>query len=431
MSLEKTVLDCGLNLEVDHIDGASVNTISMFVPYGSVSEKPGKEGSAHALEHCLDLQTDSFDNMFEFDEYSRMNYMETNADTAHLRTAYHTMGATTEPAIVRLSQMLQHATLPPEYVESEMKVVRREAVMTLDDVNEMHSLAVAHAMFKGAYGRSIAGYHDRLDFDADDLRKIYNRYYRLGKMTLIAVGNVDIDEVAALADQYFEPDPGWKLQVRNPEDIAAPLKSPATTGLIYRDAKNARIGVSYVADKQLREKHRENPEAFIIAVNMISRTCLYKLRYDQGISYDGEAGFTYSGPPGTWNIYGDVTVANDDVEKALHTFDDVFSRTGADYSDNDIQGTLRQFELAGLGFDEDMDIEERVDEYIDQLSGDDDTDSIEDGFDYDDTLSIEEVREAIDSIAAATKRSRRRAHITGSRHAVKCADYIIQHSDIA
>lgn len=431
MALEKATLSNGLSIQVDYADDATTNSTSVFVPYGSVSEKPGQEGIAHALEHCLDLQTEQFPDMYAFDLYCRLNHMKTESTTTHLRTGYHVVGRDLEPSMVRLSQIVQHATLSPEWVEREMKAVRREAVMSLDEIDEMHDLALAHAMFKGAYGRSIAGYSDRLDYDSDDLRKIYKRYYKLGRMTLVSTGNAPLNEVATLAEQYFQSDERWSLPYRYPETQKTSTKPAATTGLIYRDAKNAKIGISYIANPQLQRAYSEDPTAFSVAINVISDACFYKLRYDKGISYDGKAELTSPGPREIWTMRGSVTVACEEVEKAMHAFGSVFARTSKDYSDADICGALRQYEFSQLDHTE-PDVEGTAQAHKYNSRSSKELSAVRhEAVTRRENRLITDVRWAIDQIAANAQLAERRVHITGSTRATRCADYIIQLSDIA
>lgn len=426
MSLEKRTLDNGLTIYNDRIVGARTNDVRMYVPYGSVDEDPGHEGVAHVFEHCVHLQTDSFEDRVALRQYANINGMYTNASTNFTSTDYYANGLELEPSMVHLSQILQHTHFPEEAVEHELKAVRREMKTRLDSPGEAHFLGAMNAMYGLPYGRSIGGFHDKIDFDVETLRDLHNRYYKLGRMTLLVAGKARMDEVADMASRYFEADidPSYAELPELPRTLGRHRR----TGLVREDSSNALVAVSHPLTPEFIEQKNANMLAYGIAEKALSQAAFQALRYQHGISYNGTISIDNIHPNAVI-LSGDVTTDGEHVDKAIDIFNQVFSRSGADYSDEELAGNIAAYKYAyNAQFNSNATRVNRLKSALEQQRPPAD---IGRQIRKIGKIGVAEVRQAIDEMAKYAATHPRYVHVTGKRSAVGEAERIIDQSEVA
>lgn len=427
MALETAKLDNGLNIYVDHIPGSRITTTNMFVPYGSVNEEVGDEGVAHAFEHCVHLQTDKFANQYELDSYDNLNGLECNADTYYTRTLYYANGIDLEPCLVHLSQILRHTHFPEDKVEHEMRAVRREAATRLDDVSDLHLIATERAMFGTPYGREVIGYHDRLDFNADKLKRLHERHYTLANMALVVAGAARLDEVAALANRYFEDDGDFPKP--SEQELAVTLGEACLTGMVRPDSNNVRVAVGLPMTERFRQYYSDHRLASNVATELLSGKAFQALRYDKGISYDGCVEIDATNHPNAWYMRGSVTTDSENVGTATQVFDEVFQTTAEDYSDESIAGALAtaKYHLCK----EATSPEERAASHVSRLESYRQPVDVGKVMRQLKKLTVTDIRTAINDIAAFTASASKYTHLTGKRQDIGEVERVIDQSEIA
>lgn len=426
MSLEKVKLENGLTVYNDRIVGARTNDVSVFVPYGSVNERPGDEGVAHVFEHCVHLETDEFKDRRALSSFDRANGMETNANTSYTRTLYYANGMALEPNLFRLSQVLQHTHFPGEMVEHELKAVRREMATRLDSPGEAHGLAATQAMFGLPYGRSIGGFHGKIDFNAQTLKELHDKYYKLSRMSLIVSGAAKLEDVVRLASEYFkaDTDPTFVEEDVLPITVGQDL----LTGLVRDDSSNVRVRASFPMTPEFRQRFDSNRLAFGMASIAISDACLVALRYDKGVSYDGSMGFNIYNHPNAWSVAASVTTDSDKVSTALDTFSEVLGRDGSHYTDADLNGTIATYRYAFNNTFTSND--DRSDGVISRLESYREPEDMRSILRRLDKTSVTDVRAAIDEVVEFMGSRPRYTHLTGKRGDIGEVDRIIEQDEI-
>lgn len=425
MSLETAVLDNGLTIWVDPIPGADVNDVSVLVPFGSVNEPPREEGVAHAFEHCVFLQTDRFKDRDAVNDYELLNGMDVSANTGYTRTKYIANGADIEPNLIYLSQVLQHTHFPVDVVAEELRSVRREVLMEMDDVDLLHCMSSYLAAFGQPYGRNIAGFHDKLDFEAGRLEELHDRYYRLGNMALVVSGEASLDKVATLATEYFI-DTG-KNDTLADGGLTVTLGQSRTTGLVREESNNVRIKTIHPLTPELRTELEGYSPAFDVAFGALNTACFRALCYREGISYDGGAYYSDYNHSNAWAITGVVTTDKENVGKALAVFDEFFEKTGAEFDRDLIVGCIAKEryeykkcktspqERASLIFNSLVRKREPID-YLEKMR------LVEE-------LTVDDVRAAIDSISEIIQKSPKYVHKAGTREGIGDVERIIDVSE--
>ena len=123
---------------------------------------------------------------------------------------------------------MRNLTLPPEEFAKEVEVVKEERRLRTED----KPTALTYEQFNAVayrslpYAQPIIGWMNDLDnMEVADLQRWYRYWYAPNNATLVVVGDVDPDQVLALAKRHFGP-----LQ---PEQIPVvkPLREPAQRGL--------------------------------------------------------------------------------------------------------------------------------------------------------------------------------------------------------
>lgn len=427
MPLKEAKLDNGLQVYVDHIPGSRVNNVTMVVPFGSVNEQEGEEGVAHVFEHCTDLETDDFERE-GLDRYVRLQGSTTNASTGYTTTSYYANGKHLETNFYYLSQILQRTHFPKKAVKHELKAIRRELITDLDEIEELHRLTADYARFGVPYGRSVGGYHDRINFSVDELKDLHRKYYKLGHMSLVVTGLANLDEVATLANRYFEDDGSSNVSMGMP-DLPLTMGEHGDTGFIVPHSQNVRLAVSHPTDENFRHLYLKNDLAFDTARIAMSEACFNMLRYDKGVSYDGGLSFDAYNHPNAWSICGDVTVDADKVSTAKDIFRTVLEMPGKSYKSDSILGSLALYDYSFNAAINSQDASmSQLLGSLDQYEAPEDRRTTMRRLDK---LTEADVRSAIDAISEYWQQTPEYTHVTGSRKAIGKSVCVIERDSVA
>lgn len=198
---------------------------SDFVVPGETEPTHVPDGIAHYLEHKMFDQPDGSN---VFDKFSKFGG-NANAFTSFNITAY-LFSATSnfEENLATLLDYVQSPYYTDETVAKEQGIIGQEIRMYDDSpgwklfFNFINCLYNEHPVKK-----EIAGTVESIShITADYLYKCYNTFYNLSNMSLVIVGNVDIDSTIKVIEQGIknnEPftEPIKKLYPTEPEHIAA------------------------------------------------------------------------------------------------------------------------------------------------------------------------------------------------------------------
>ncbi len=196
-----SLLDNGLAIIVREDHSAPVVSVQAWCKAGSIHE--GRwlgAGMSHVLEHMLFKGTSTRPGTRIDQEVQEAGgYM--NAYTSFDRTVYHIDAPSTgtRVAVDILCDIMQHASLPPDELSSELDVIRREMDMGQDDPARRSS----KRLFETAYTHSpyrfpIIGLLDIFnELQPDDIRGYYREKYVPNNVFFVVAGNVQPDEVVA------------------------------------------------------------------------------------------------------------------------------------------------------------------------------------------------------------------------------------------
>lgn len=195
----------GLRVIVERDTRTSLAGVFVVVGSGSSSDPAGKEGLAHYVEH-LAFQSRPFGAESFSDLLDKSGAVERNAFTDFDSTTYYEIGpAAALPQLLRTEavRMVVPVSDVPEAARAiELDVVRNELRERNETgfIGDVHSRLLA-ALFSAGhpYARSIGGSHQSLGtLGKADVDAFAKAHYRPDNMTLLVVGNVDLDRAEDL-----------------------------------------------------------------------------------------------------------------------------------------------------------------------------------------------------------------------------------------
>ncbi len=201
--------DNGLKLLVKQDHRAPVVVSQVWYKVGASSEYNGITGVSHVLEHMMFKGTDKI-KPGDFSKIIKENGGRDNAFTGRDYTAYFQLleKSRLEVSFEMEADRMRNLTLPAEEFKKEIEVVKEERRMRTDDkprsltYEQFNSIAYDNNPYKNP----IIGWMDDLDnMNVDDLRYWYQKWYAPNNATIVVVGDVDPDEVYALATKHFGP----------------------------------------------------------------------------------------------------------------------------------------------------------------------------------------------------------------------------------
>lgn len=221
------LLDNGLKVLVKPDTRAPVVVSQIWYKVGGSYEPGGGTGRSHVLEHMMFKGTNSTGP----NEFSRIIAAlggQENAFTGRDYTAYfQTLEKSHLETALRLeSGRMYDLKFDAMEFDKEIEVVKEERRSRTDDRPESltYERFMAEAYNESSYRNPIVGWPEDLEsMQLEDLKQWYSRYYAPNNATLVVVGDVEPDEVFALAEAHFGAIP--KRQVPRIEDEVEPVQS--------------------------------------------------------------------------------------------------------------------------------------------------------------------------------------------------------------
>jgi len=197
----------GLDVVVIPDHRAPVVTQMVWYKAGAADEPPGTSGIAHFLEHLMFKGTDKIPTG-QFSKIIAKNGGEDNAFTNHDVTAYFQRVAKDRlPTVMEMeADRMANLRLTPEDVKTERNVILEERRSRVDnDPGSILQEQMMAALYRNhPYGIPIIGWeHEMEGLTREDAFAFYHRFYAPENAILVVAGDVEPDEVRALAEKTF------------------------------------------------------------------------------------------------------------------------------------------------------------------------------------------------------------------------------------
>jgi zinc protease len=214
-------LENGLKIIVREDHRAPVVVVQVWYLVGGVDESNGTSGVAHVLEHMMFKGTNEVPPG-QFSKIIASNGGKDNAFTNRDYTTYFEQlrNDKLELALKLEADRMVNLSFSDEEFWKEIKVVMEERRLRTED--KAHSIVYEHLLANAytahPYGRPVIGFMNDLEnMKPADAREWYKRWYAPNNATLVVVGDVNHQEVLALADKYFGVLKSQTLPERKPQ----------------------------------------------------------------------------------------------------------------------------------------------------------------------------------------------------------------------
>ncbi len=182
---------------------------SLWFRVGAGDDAPGRTGLAHFLEHLMYKGTKSR----RAGDYFRIvdeNGAEINAFTTRDYTVYHVrMAKEMLPKVMELeAERMRGLVISEAEMLTERLVVKEERRERYEnDPATQLTEAIDQALLPGhPYGHPGIGFMDDVtSLSQKDAEEFYNRYYHPNNAVVVVSGPLQLDELRALADEYYAP----------------------------------------------------------------------------------------------------------------------------------------------------------------------------------------------------------------------------------
>ena len=235
----EAVLDNGMKILIKQDHRAPVVVAQVWYRIGSSYEPDGITGVSHVLEHMMFKGTKRH-GKGEFNRIIAENGGRDNAFTGRDYTAYF---QTLEKSRLAISMELESDRMrgmlldENEFAKELQVVIEERRLRTEDKAESKVYEKFNEAAFPGhPYGRPVIGWmRDLKKLNVSDLHQWYQRYYSPANAILVVVGDVDPDEVIAMAKKYYGPIKSSKVETPEKFKVA---KQTATKRITVKAPAN-------------------------------------------------------------------------------------------------------------------------------------------------------------------------------------------------
>jgi len=334
-------LENGLDVVVIEDHRAPAVTQMVWYRIGAADEPPGHSGIAHFLEHLMFQGTD------DMAEGAFSATVEENGGTDNAFTSWDYTAYFQRVAADRLDLMMKMEAdrmrdlqLTEDDVTTERQVILEERSQRTDgDPGSLLNEQMAAAQFMNhPYGIPVIGWrHEMEALSRQDALDFYQANYAPNNAILIVAGDVQPDEVRALAEKHYGPlAPSNRIKPRE-----RPQEPPQLAGrrLVMQDERVSEpyLVRSYLAPERNTGDQRKAAALTILAEllggNQTSSVLARNLQFDRKVAvwsaafYDGT-----SVDPDTFGLYVSPVpgVSLADAEKAMDEVIAGFLESGPD-----------------------------------------------------------------------------------------------------
>ena len=243
-------LDNGLQVVVVVNRRAPIVHHSVWYRVGAADEQAGESGLAHFLEHLMFKGTENL-APGEFSEIIAANGGRENAFTSWDYTGYFQTVAADRLEIMMKNEAdrMANLQLSDEVVLPEREVVREERRSRIDNepASQLSELSRAVQFLNHPYRIPIIGWDHEIErLSTEAAVAFYDKWYAPNNAVLIVAGDVEPEQVRALAERYYGAIPAKDVPERR-RVVEPPQNAPREVRLESPRVRQPQISISYLA----------------------------------------------------------------------------------------------------------------------------------------------------------------------------------------
>ncbi|MFY9328769.1 MAG: pitrilysin family protein [Georgfuchsia sp.] len=321
----ETTLPNGLHVIVKEDHRAPTAVQMVWYRAGSIDEKDGSSGLAHALEHLMFKGTQKL-KPGEFSQRVAAVGGRDNAFTSRDFTAYFELiPARALPEMMMLeADRMANLQIPAKEFDPELKVVMEERRLRTEDdpISLVHEALNSMAFQAHPYRRPVIGWMDDLEhMHRADAEQWYKTWYAPNNAWLVIGGDVRHEEVFKLAAKYYGGIKSHALPERKPQN--EPEQKGIRRVVVKAPAKLPYIAMAWKVPKLKDVDKDRDPYALevlaaVLDGNAASRLAKnlvrgQKIAQSAGAGYDstarGETLFMMDGQPAEGHTIAELEAA--------------------------------------------------------------------------------------------------------------------------
>ena len=302
----------GLRLVVNKMEGMLSVSIGVLVKTGSMNETIENNGISHFIEHVMFKGTENR-TAFEISDHIDRIGAQINAFTSKELTCYYTKSTKeyAQKSLEILSDIFFNSKFDKEELEKEKGVIIEEINMSEDTPEEVCLDLLSQSYFgKNGLGQTILGSEKNIKkFTKTDIKEYMDKYYTADNVVISVAGNVDIDDIVALVEDYFASKFNKKKSAKQLKTV---IPKPQH---LYRCKKIEQTHISF-AMKGLSVKDEEIDAlsiANIIFGGGMSSRLFQKIREELGLAYSVYSYASQYKDNGILEIYAGVNTLQRDL----------------------------------------------------------------------------------------------------------------------
>jgi predicted Zn-dependent peptidase len=206
--VERTTLGNGLRVVVSPDTTSPVVAVAVYYDVGMRSEPQGRTGFAHLFEHLMFQGSASLGKTEHFTMVQGSGGTLNGSTHVDYTNYYEILpSSATELAMFLEADRMRSVALTQENLDNQIAVVQNE--IRVNVLNRPYGgfpwLLLPPVLFDD-FANSHNGYGDFVDLESStlqDAQQFFDRYYAPGNAVLTVVGDVDVAQVLAWAEQHF------------------------------------------------------------------------------------------------------------------------------------------------------------------------------------------------------------------------------------
>jgi predicted Zn-dependent peptidase len=307
------VLANGVRLVTERMPHVRSISIGVWLARGSRHEPTTHAGIAHFVEHMLFKGTETRSAEHIAQQVDSIGG-QLDAFTSKEYAGYYIkiLDEHLPLAVDLLSDLVMHPVLDPEDIRKEQRVVLEEIKMVEDTPDDLVHEIFASSFWNGhPLGRSILGTPASVaDLDRPTLQRYFSSTYCAPNFIVVAVGNLEHDEVRARLDRALTDVPRIGA-----ESTSGVPTTAASVQVRQKDLEQSHVCLGIEA---LPQNHPDRYAAYalntVLGGSMSSRL-FQNVREKRGLAYAVFSGLSAYQDSGALSIYAGC--ANENVEELI------------------------------------------------------------------------------------------------------------------